>query len=115
MSGWDRFAERMAEAVRRSVRTSRTPVVPEGGAVLWGTFWSLCATRSQGFSGPNPITYGEIEAWSRLSGTPLEPHHVAVLTWMDRAFLAALANRAEGPPKVSPIKLTPAAFDNTLA
>ena len=115
MSVWDRFAERMAEAVRRGVRGERSPRIPEGGTILWGAFWSLCATRTMALGAPNPITHQEMEAWCRLTGTPLQPHHVAVLGRMDRAWLGALASKAEGKPKVSILKLTPAAFDNTLA
>ena len=114
MSAWDRFADRMAEAVQRGVRGDRSPRVPEGGMILWSAFWSLCATRTMALGAPNPITFGEMEAWRRLTGTPLQPHHVAVLGRIDRAWLAALASKAEGKLKVSTLKLTPAAFDNTL-
>jgi hypothetical protein len=59
---------------------------------LWGHFLSLHATRT---FGPNPpdgsikancLSYGEIDAYSRLFGIGLRPYEVDLINRIDRLF-----------------------------
>ena len=53
------------------------------------------ATRgSNGFS-PNPLTYLEIEAYTRLSGRILLPFEIRAIKVIDSAFLNAQADLAK--------------------
>ena len=89
--------------------------------ILWEAFQRLSRARSYGAAGPNPIGFPEIEAWMRLTRTPLEPHHVEVIEAMDAVWL----NRARGiggapdgvkiAPHKSAHKITPEMFDLAIA
>ncbi|EYD70508.1 hypothetical protein Lokhon_03141 [Limimaricola hongkongensis DSM 17492] len=80
----------------------------------------MSRTRSTGANGPNAITFTEIEAWSRLTRTPLEPHHVETITAMDEVWMAkvyARQNLPEGTkalPQRSKEAMTPTLFDLAL-
>ncbi len=59
--------------------------MPEAGAHLWDWFWELSKRRR---SGPEPLTFGEIGEWGRLTGTAVRPEEVSILLRMDDAFIA---------------------------
>lgn len=90
---------------------------PEAGIQLWNAFQHISATRTYNAVGPNPISYCEIEAWARLSRTPLAPQHVQILIAMDGAWLEQAYARNKIPegtkalPPVSAQPLTAALFD----
>lgn len=50
-------------------------------------FCDLSATRPVTPAGPGPIPFAEVEARSRLTRCPLEPHHVRCLRALDETFL----------------------------
>ncbi|MDA9530330.1 hypothetical protein ACM42_18235 [Bradyrhizobium sp. CCBAU 25338] len=70
------------------------PEVPMAGRRVWSVFLDLTATRSVGM-GPAPISFGEIEAWSRLNREPIRPFELTMLRALDAAFLKAAAERSE--------------------
>lgn len=67
------------------------PEVPDAGEHLWAWFWQLSEARPEGFSGPGPLTFGEIAAWAGLTGARPHPWEVETIKAMDRAFLASVA------------------------
>lgn len=70
------------------------PVPPQAEHVfLW--FRDLSARRAQGFDGPQPISYADIDVWSRLTRTAIRPEEVRLLTSMDDAYLAELSRVRE--------------------
>ncbi|MDI7864097.1 hypothetical protein MRS76_19290 [Rhizobiaceae bacterium n13] len=87
------------------------PVIPAGGDLLWKWFMALHRTRQTGFSGPEPIRYGEIEAYNRLMGEGIEPRHITILLAMDHAYLDAIHQRRapvpDGVKKLAPVSSTP--------
>lgn len=107
--------ERQLCAALAEVAAGRNPPVPEAGRVLWQAFWQLSRRRTYHAAGPNPLTWTEIEAWTRLMRTPLEPHHVRILAALDDAFLDHLdASRGGSAPAVherSGHPLTPELMD----
>jgi len=90
----ERLRRQLVEALEAHLRTSRPVAVPEAGRLLWRAFHELDATRGYGQSGPQPITSAEIEAWCRLTRTPLEPHHVGILRAMDAALVKHVVEEA---------------------
>ncbi|MFO1104604.1 MAG: hypothetical protein U1E34_00775 [Amaricoccus sp.] len=90
----DRLRRQLVEALQGHLATGRRPAIPEAGGPLWSAFLDLDATRGFHAAGPQPITFAEIEAWGRLTRTPLEPHHVAILRAMDVALLQHVAEEA---------------------
>lgn len=113
---WARFTARMEAAVTAALGGDERYPLPEGGAVLWKLFGSLCSGRQSTGYGPLPLALADIEAGAKLYGIPIAPHHVAVLQAMDRAWIAAATPRKipEGVtalPHLSEASLTPALFD----
>ena len=69
------------------------PDIPPALEHLWAWFWQLrTANPSAGF-GPAPLSFGEMDAWQRVTGNRLEPWHVDTLLAMD----AALGYTAQTP------------------
>jgi hypothetical protein len=54
---------------------------------VWFAFLDLSSTRGQGFSGPLPLTYNEIKAYSEMTGTVFEPWEVSALKGLDRVYM----------------------------
>lgn len=113
-----RLKKQLCEAMQAHLATGKSPTLPEAGRLLWGFYGDLAATRTWHNSGPNPISYGEIEAWSRLHRWPLEPHHVEIIKAMDSTWLehtyATMRGQRDGVksiPKRSSQAMNPAAFD----
>jgi hypothetical protein len=65
------------------------PELPPGTAHIWNTFVQLSAARTGNGFGANPLPYGEIEAFCRLTRTDLEPWEIDVIRALDLEFLAA--------------------------
>ncbi|TKA98538.1 hypothetical protein FAZ78_00325 [Cereibacter changlensis] len=93
------------------------PNVPEAGVPLWNAFSALSRARTYHAAGPHPLSFSEIEAWSRLMRVPLEPQHVQVITAMDEVWMDCASAKAQGregvkilPPKSSK-GLNPGLFD----
>ncbi|SKA26297.1 phage tail assembly chaperone [Consotaella salsifontis] len=111
MNAQERLQRQLVAAV-----TSAKPRVPEAGRLLWRWFGELHDARGYGMTGPNPISFAEIEAWARLRRLPLQPHHVEILRAMDAAWIEAAQKRsAPGAPpaaaRTTDQKINPAAFD----
>jgi hypothetical protein len=68
---------------------------PEDGEHLWEWFWHLSGHRHQGMNGPQPLTYQDLETWSRMTGTLLLREELSILMQMDTAFLNAVADEHE--------------------
>ncbi len=76
----------LCSALRHNLAGGKRPP-PEAGRILWSAFAALSSQRSHDMTGPNPITFPEVEAYCRVMRMPLEPHHIAVLIAMDRVWL----------------------------
>lgn len=59
---------------------------PHEVAHLWDWFWALSNRRQ---SGPEPLAFAEIEAWSRMTATPIRPEEVEMIAAMDDAYVSA--------------------------
>lgn len=73
--------------------------IPAGGELLWKWFMALHKTRQAGMNGPQPITYAEIAAYSRIYSLPIEPRHVAILIAMDQAYLETVYKKQPQAPE----------------
>jgi len=70
------------------------PLFPAVVEYLWEWFQQLHATRGGGF-GPASITYAEIDAWSRQTGTRPTPWEVEQLKGIDREWLTWQAQKMD--------------------
>ena len=89
------------------------PEVPLAGDRAWSIFLDLHATRGSNGFGPSPISFGEVESWSRLRREPVRPFELDIIRKLDVAYLTAVAKKVEPPPEhnVSTRKLSPRLFD----
>ena len=69
------------------------PSLPKGLGQLWGYFGELNASRQIGMSGPQRITFLDIDAWQRVCRVILAPWELKALRKADDAFLADYAER----------------------
>ena len=54
---------------------------------VWAAFITLNNSRTQGFSGPNPITYEQIKAWKELTETPVSSWEVTAIKRLDTVYM----------------------------
>lgn len=111
MTPQDRLERQLVAAVRKSLSGAKRPPVPEAGAWIWAWFCDLCATRTYHASGPNPLSFAEIEAYGRLHGFAMRQDHTRMLLAMDRAYIEDANSDRTGRPVRSGQPLTAEAFD----
>jgi hypothetical protein len=63
------------------------PQFPELLEYVWTAFLLLNHTRGQGFNGPVPISYQEIDAWQRMTQNTLLPWEIEAVKRLDAVFL----------------------------
>lgn len=66
------------------------PQFPELMEYVWSAFISLHSARGQGFNGPLPISYQEIDAWQRMTKNTLLPWEIEVVKRLDAVYLKAM-------------------------
>jgi hypothetical protein len=64
------------------------PPLPSCLAYLWDIFCRLSSRRGSNGSGPNLITYIEIDAFQRVSGVRLNAWEVQTIEAFDRCWIA---------------------------
>ena len=62
-------------------------VFPQLMSHVWSAFCVLSNSRTQGFSGPNPITYEQIKSWKELTETPIAPWEIEALKRVDVVYM----------------------------
>ncbi len=76
--------------------------LPLAGKYLWDIFTRLHNRRSSGGFGVSPITWPDIDAFTRLTRCALSPWEIEVIEDCDAAFLAAVSKRdAESETRTS--------------
>ena len=76
------------------------PEQPEGTEFVWQMFNELSMTRGVGLAGALPITYGEIDAYQRVTGLTLQPFELQAIRELDMTFLGVV--RGKPKPKGAP-------------
>ena len=82
--------EHLIQVERQSGRTPlalQGPEFPELLEHVWTAFLLLNNTRGQGFSGPLPISYQEIDAWQRMTQNMLLPWEIEAVKRLDAIYL----------------------------
>lgn len=93
-------ADRYIDALRQGVIAKlqkKAFRMPAGGGPIWHAFGELSRARTWHQFGPNPIGFSDIEAWMRLTRTPLQAHHVRIIRAMDEAFIEHFATPGGQP------------------
>jgi hypothetical protein len=71
------------------------PPFPPELAYLWKIFGRLSSRRGSNGFGPLPIGWSDLDAFSRMSQTKLQPWEIEIIEDLDALYLA-------GPPKPEP-------------
>ena len=66
------------------------PEIPDATRHLWSWFLELHAGRGSSGYGLSAISYGEMDAWSRLRQIPLESWEVQALRTLDALYLQSI-------------------------
>ncbi|RVH27906.1 phage tail assembly chaperone [Sinorhizobium meliloti] len=69
--------------------------VPDNGAFLWHWFWELRQAQPPGFSGPVPISHGELSVWCQLTGNIIRREEIAIIRAMDARFCIEIEKETE--------------------
>lgn len=64
------------------------PDFPDVARHVWDHFLSIHQGRTYGINGPNPISYQDIESWTRLMGWTLGAWEISAIKRLDAAFLS---------------------------
>lgn len=79
----------------------KTPPPVELGYVF-AMFVELSAARGSTGFGPETLSFVEIDAWSRLTGTSLEPWEVRLIRDLDHVWLECWSGRANRHSQTQP-------------
>lgn len=71
------------------------PPLPMALLYLWSAFLRLSNRRGAGGFGVNPISYGEIEAFCRLSGQRFAPWEIRLIEELDQMFMVEQSKARE--------------------
>jgi hypothetical protein len=64
------------------------PPLPSALSYLWTAYSRLAARRGSNGSGPNFITYTDIDAFARLTGIRLNAWEIEMIEALDRCYIA---------------------------
>lgn len=87
--------EHIEETTGKRPRELDGPGFPESGAYLWNWFSELSNSRGSSGFGPNPISFLEIDAWSRMMHTKIWPHEIKIIQALDRVYISTYASKKE--------------------
>lgn len=69
------------------------PEIPFYLEHIWGWFWQIHRGRTYGMSGPNPLTWPDIQSWTNLLQTTIRPIEVEILKEIDNVYLEYVAKK----------------------
>lgn len=69
------------------------PDFPDDLEHIWSMFLELNECRTNGFSGPNPISYQDIKAWMDLTDTPVTPFEVEGIKRLDKVYVRVTSTK----------------------
>lgn len=85
------------------------PELPWAGRRVWTIFLDLHETRGSNGFGPSPISYAEIEGYSRMKREPIRPFEVEIIRRLDVEFISHdVPGRA---PVIQSRSMSPQLFD----
>lgn len=89
--------EHLLSAYRRTgvlpAALADAPRLPEGCEPLWLDFLALHGSRGSTMSGAARISFADIDAYQRVSGTVLQPWEVDAIRGADSAYLSVQAEQ----------------------
>lgn len=93
------LTEQACAALGAQLEGAPRAAVPSAVAHLVDWFWELDNSRQGNGSGPNPLAWSDIEAWTRLMGITPEPWELRALQQMDHVQLRRILDQIAGRRK----------------
>lgn len=84
--------EKIEEKTGKTPKEMELPEFPDAAENAWDSWQELSESRPPGFSGPSAITYLEIEAYIRMTGTTLTYWEVDAIKMIDRIYRRVLSS-----------------------
>lgn len=81
----------MSEELGELEELENAPKIPDFYSHAWGWFLDLNSSRQSGFSS-NPISYTEIDAYSRLMMIDMDRDDVEAIKIIDSVYLVEMSN-----------------------
>ena len=85
------------------------PDFPEEYAFAWASFFDLNNSRGSNGFGSNPISFTEIDAYTRLTQKVLLPYEIAAIQILDNCFLKAQSELHKSAQKAKAVPKAPTA------
>ena len=73
---------------RAAAALAAQPDLPEPIEYVWDWWEELSAGRAEGFSGPAPLSWLDIDAWARRTDRDPKPHEIWALFLLDATMRA---------------------------
>ncbi|KRA42092.1 hypothetical protein [Devosia sp. Root635] len=73
------------------------PTFPEAVQYLWTTFVRIRRRNAGNGFGATPITWADLDAYSRLSGMRLLPWEIEIIEQLDDAYLTSTREQEDTP------------------
>lgn len=105
-----KLSKHLCQAVQDSLAGKPVKAL-DGSAPIWNAFRSLSATRTYSMGGADPLQPMQIEAYCRMMGLPLRPHHIQTILDMDQVWLGHARTDPKDKRQVSSQPLTGNLFD----
>jgi len=64
-----------------------SPPFPTLVSHIWSAFIALSSARTNGYNGPNPLTYTDIKAWAELTNSYVSSRDVEAIKLLDTVFI----------------------------
>lgn len=81
------------------VEDLENPDLPPAAEYLWTWFFRISKGRASYGYGAAPLTWGDLDAWMRITGVNLSPAEADILLSMDNAYISAMAKKNEKAAK----------------
>ena len=82
--------EHLQEVERQTGKTPQALIGPQFPTLvshIWSAFAALSSARTNGFSGPNPLSYTEIKSWVELTNASVSARDVEAIKSLDIVFI----------------------------
>ena len=89
-------AKHLGKQVEDVEEFNASALFPDVAAHIWATFIELHDGRTYGMSGPNPLSYEGIQAWSNLVGLELLPWEIELIKSLDNLWIKTTSEEADG-------------------
>jgi hypothetical protein len=76
------------------------PEIPYCIEHVWEWFWQIHKGRTNNMSGPNPLTWTDLLAWTVVTGIQVRPIEFEIIKEMDSAYLKYVSERQDKKRKL---------------